>query len=369
MVKYFDDLKVFDAFPQATMIPPMSISHVPAGKEEHFDELCASGEYFAQVKKDGYCYTYNKTADFSYLFSRSKSTVTQMLSEKGRNVPHIMAALDFLPPNTVLLGEIYYPGKTSKSVTPIMNCLPKKAIARQEEGELIHYYIHDILCYNGESMLDKGARERYDFLVDIIQPARRYSFIEISKIYTENLRGELNKVLAAGEEGMVFKSNTGLYFPGKRPAWNMVKIKQSDDVDVVVLGLQVGTKEYKGKSLKSWVYWVNPETDERLPIEKTVKQRLQIPVTKYYYFNWYSRIEIGGYDAHGDLVSIGTISSGINEKMQKDMTEHPDKYLNQVVSIHCMSKDKLAQSLRHGHFTGLRDDKEASSCTLEEIFS
>ena len=88
-------------------IEPMKINKIPEGKEGSFPAICASGEYFAQLKKDGYWYQYEKTDEGAYLWSRTVSKVTGTLAEKGANVPHIMSALDVLPAGTIIIGEIY----------------------------------------------------------------------------------------------------------------------------------------------------------------------------------------------------------------------------------------------------------------------
>ena len=129
-------------------IDPMKINKIPEGKEDLFPSICASGQYFAQLKKDGYWYQYEKQEDASYLWSRTVSKVTGILAEKSACVPHIMEALAEIPAGTVLIGEIYYPGKRSKDVTPIMGSLPEKAIERQNgEYGLLHYYLHDIIYF------------------------------------------------------------------------------------------------------------------------------------------------------------------------------------------------------------------------------
>ena len=67
-------------------------------------------------------------------------------AEKSENVPHIIQALDCLPPHTILVGEIYYPGGSSKNCTEIMGCLPAKAIERQNgKWGQIHYYLQNLL--------------------------------------------------------------------------------------------------------------------------------------------------------------------------------------------------------------------------------
>jgi ATP-dependent DNA ligase len=142
----FNQEKIQELYPEAKMYEAQLINK---GSDELLKKACESGNYFGQLKKDGYWYQAEIHQNHSYLFSRSASTVTKLQSEKSANVPHIMEALSVLPVGTILLGEIYYPNGTSKNVTSIMGCLAPKAIERQNGSYgKIHYYIHDILMYN-----------------------------------------------------------------------------------------------------------------------------------------------------------------------------------------------------------------------------
>ena len=96
-------------YSEALIIEPMKINKIPKGKEHLLPSLCESGDYFAQLKKDGYWYIYEKTQNYAYLFSRNESVETGTLAEKSANVPHIMEEMNIFPPNTIVIGEIYYP--------------------------------------------------------------------------------------------------------------------------------------------------------------------------------------------------------------------------------------------------------------------
>ena len=146
-------------------VEPMKINKIPEGKENLFPSICASGEYFAELKKDGYWYQFEKTDERSYLWSRTTSKVTGILAEKSENVPHIIEVMNRVPAGTIIIGEIYYPGKRSKDVTPIMGSLPDKAIERQNgDYGLLHFYIHDMIYYNGKDLMNYGASIRYALL-------------------------------------------------------------------------------------------------------------------------------------------------------------------------------------------------------------
>ena len=335
---------------------------------------CDDGTWFAQLKKDGALYMFvkglgrlGKPEGQTYLFGRTISKVTGLLTEKSANVPHIIAPLSQLPNGTILLGEIYYPGKTSKDVTSIMGCLPEKAIDRQNGSYgPIHFYIYDCLGFNGTSLLKYDNWTRYQVVKKIFEkyPIARNE-IELAAAVEENIYTSIGAALAAGEEGMVVKKKTALYEPGKRPQ-TMLKAKQVDNIDAVIIGFKDPVKEYTGKEIETWTYWYNPKTDNFL--NGTFYGQGYEPVTKHYYYGWKNAIEIGAYDENGNIHSIGTIASGLTDYMREDMTANPEKYLNKVVEIQCMMKDNNEKTLRHGFFLRLREDKNANECTLKEIF-
>ncbi|MCF0180435.1 MAG: hypothetical protein HUJ97_09385, partial [Bacteroidales bacterium] len=252
MIDYFDKEKIEQCFPEATMIPPMLVFSIPKHKKNILKEICDNGKYFLQLKKDGYCFTFNKTENHSYLFSRNVSKGNGLLCEKIGCVPHIEKALSNLPTNTVLVGEIYYPNGTSKDTTTIMGCLPKTAIDRQKTRGLIHYYIHDIIMFNGKNIMDKGAEKRYEILKILFESFKlyEYDFLELAAAHTENLYDKVGEALARGEEGVVLKLKTGTYEPTKRPAWNQIKVKKQDSADVICLGFEDPTKYYTGKEIE-----------------------------------------------------------------------------------------------------------------------
>lgn len=340
-------------------ISPMKINKIPEGKEDLFPSICASGQYFAQLKKDGYWYQFEKTDDNSYLWSRNVSVSTGTLTEKGANVPHIMEVMNRVPAGTVIIGEIYYPGKRSKDVTPVMGSLPDKAIERQNgEYGLLHYYVHDMIYYNGKDLINYGASIRYALLAACYSKYNLGSLcdsdgmpiIELAERFDDNIQERCAAALAAGEEGMVLKKKTAPYAPGKRPAWDTIKIKKTDTCDAVIIGTCDPTREYTGKELETWEYW---EGDT--------------PVTKPYALGWKTAIEIGCYD--GDkLISIGTVSSGLTDAIRQDLAENPDNYLGKVCELAGMEKDRTAHTLRHFHFKRIREDKDATECTLTSIF-
>lgn len=328
---------------------------------------CEDGTWFAQLKKDGALYMFVKGLEGqTYLFGRTVSKVTGLLTEKSANVPHIIAPLSQLPNGTILLGEIYYPGKTSKDVTSIMGCLAEKAIDRQNGSYgPIHFYIYDCLGFNGTSLLKYDNWTRYQVTKRIFE---KYSIarneIELAAAVEENIYTSIGAALAAGEEGMVVKKKTALYEPGKRPQ-TMLKAKQVDYIDAVIIGFKDPVKEYTGKELENWQYW---NKGGYFIMGFYYNDSEAIPVTKHYYYGWKNAIEIGAYDENGNIHSIGTIASGLTDSMREDMTKYPENYIYKVCEIQCMSLDKKAKTIRHGFLISMREDKNPNECRMEEIF-
>lgn len=377
----FDKEKISEFFPGAEdlMIQPMLIWTLPSNKKDKLSEICASGEYFAEEKKDGALYQFCRTDKGNYLFGRTVSVKNGLLTNKIDNVPHINSALSCLPCGTVIVGEIYVPGGTSKNVTSIMGCLPAEAIKRQDKQGKIKYYLHDMIFYNGEDMQSWGAEARYQKLVETWNEfhLEQFDFLRLAESFDTSIEERLSQILSAGGEGIVLKKKDAPYSEGKRPAWATIKCKQMDTIDLVCTRAIEATKEYTGKELETWPYWQErSERDQNgeytwLSSEGQYYEdylhnpHIYRPVTKPYFYGWKTAIGIGAYDNEGNLKEIGTVSSGLTDEMRA----HLDDYVGKVVALQCMSIDRKEKTLRHPIVKAWRDDKNAAECKLSEVFS
>lgn len=369
MNQYFDEALVEQYFPEAgeLMIPNSLIWKLPENKKNMLPEICGNGQYFLEEKIDGIFYQFAKTKNYSYLFGRTISKTNGLMTEKSANVPHILSSFSCLPPNTVIIGEIYVPGGTAKDAVSIMGCLPELAIKKQE-NDPIHYYLHDIIKYDGVNLINVGAEDRYKILAAIYKKFNfsQYPFLRLATKVDTNLEAEIHKILANGGEGAVLKKRDSIYTPGKRPAWQTIKIKQNvDSLDLICIGFCCATKVYTGKEIESWPFW---EKDGEKVEGNYYGKDGYIPLTKPYFLGWNTAIELGVYDEKGKLVKIGTVSSGLTDEMKEDMTNNPENYLNKVVSVSCMSIDREAKTLRHPSLVTWREDKNSSECTLKGVF-
>lgn len=379
----FDKEKIHELYPEAEelMIEPMLIWKLPAGKESMLSEVCSNGEYFLEEKIDGAFYQFVKTENHCYLFGRTVSKLSGILTEKSDNVPHLKEALNCLPAGTILIGEIYVPGGTSKDTVSIMGCLPTLAIKRQKDAP-IHYYVHDIIAYDSVSLINSPADLRYKILAAIWKKhnLNQYSFLRLATRVDEDMEAEISRILKSGGEGVVLKKKDYPYSPGKRPAWSTIKVKQMDSVDLICTGFCDATKEYTGKELETWPYW-EERSEQNQDGEYTWllsegqyyedyvhNPHIYRPVTKPYFLGWKTAIRIGAYNDKGELIDLGTVSSGLTDDNKREMTEHPELWLGAVVALDCMQVDKKEHTLRHPVFKCKRDDKDAKDCVISEIF-
>ena len=93
-----------------------------------------------------------------------------------------------------------------------------------------------------------------------------------------------------------------------------------------------------------------------------------LPVTKAYYYGWVTSMKVGAYDDAGNIVEIGTVSSGMTEELEANAADKPWMYLGKVVKLAGMEKDREAKTLRHFYFKGFHEDKNPEDCRLNEIF-
>lgn len=348
----FSQEKVQKYYPGAYMIPAMKVAGFTKERQHMKKEILNSEEYFAEEKIDGNFYMLEKTEKGNYLFSRNTSKVTGLLTEKGENTPHLFEELSFLPNNTVLVGEIAV-GDKFKEVRTIMGCKKDRAIQRQKQNGWVLYYPFDILVYDGEEIYNKWVTlDRVKFLRELIEKnSEQTPHIKTLKMSTEKNKEQfLEEIFQEGKEGIVLKKINGIYHPDQRKAWEWMRIKKEDQHDVIAIDFNEPVKEYSGKEINKWEYW---EGDT--------------PVTKPYYFGWIGSIQMGVYYSTGEIVNIGSVSSGLSEKVLEEIKQSPNDYLFKPMKIKSMETTE-DYKLREPSFIEFRDDIDIQDCTWDKIF-
>ena len=338
--------------------------------------MITGGTYAGSIKKDGHYARFIKDMDGNMrLQGRTKGVAGEYLN-KIDWVPQCQPFFDSLPNGTVLLGELYFPNdRGSRKVTTILGCLQPKAIEGQEKGEKLTYYVFDVWAFNGKSYLNTKIEDRIRTLNDISTKFSMLSYIEFAKYYSGQELWEIyGNALANNEEGIVITKLGTTPDPGKRPARKTLKckIEIEQTIDAFIDGdWKKPTKEYNGKEIETWTYWINDKTGEKLSIDSHYGEYISgepiIPVTKLYYLNYAAAVSFSVM-RDGVPVHIGYIS-GISDTMREVIVKNPDKIINSVFELSAMEIEHTANgySLRHGKIVQLRCDKDYKDCDWAQI--
>lgn len=336
----------------------------PERKKSEVRQAVFSGSYTGSRKMDGSFYRFLKDEEGNMkLLGRSKSVNGDYLN-KIEWVPQLNSFFEQLPNGTCLLGEIYFPKKEgSNHVTTIMGCLKDKGIARQEKKDKLHYYIFDVLAYNGKSLLKTNIEERIKYLKKL-SPEQ---YVEIAEYFEgKELWEVFQSVLAEGGEGIVATKKGTCYQPGKRPARQTIKIKKElqEPIDVVILGANPPTREYKGKEILSWRLWEDTITGKKLEgqLYKEYSDGAAIePVTKAYWNGWAGSLIIGMLK--DDKVVVTGSLSGLTEEVLSNWKEYKGK-VAEITGMQTMETG----GIRHPKFVQWRDDLTVKDTDWYRVF-
>ena len=336
-------------------------SWAPERKKQETRDFIFSGDYVGARKMDGAFYKFCKYDDGSMeLLGRSKSVNGDYLN-KIEWVPQLQPFFDRLPNGTCLIGEIYFPDKEgSNNVTTIMGCLKEKAISRQEHHKL-HYYVFDVLAWNGKHMYKEKIEDRIYNLEYIESMYGEFECVDYAQYFEgAELWDQLQLILANGGEGVVITKKGTSYLPGQRKARQTLKVKKElqETIDVIIMGANAPTREYKGSEILNWMYWEDMNTGEKLKgqLYKEYSDGVSIePVTKNYWNGWAGSLVIG-MCKDGKVVPVGSLS-GLTE----DVLENWKDYKGKVAEITGMQVFETG-GIRHPRFVRWRSDKTAREC-------
>ena len=350
-------------------------------KKENAMNKIFSGSWLAARKRDGIWMAFMKDMDGNmFLRPRSRNTKKEFIN-KIDWVPHLHPFFNELPNGTVFLGELYLPrDEQAKTTTSIVNCLLPKSLKRQEkEEDKLHYYIFDVLAWEGKSLLNEKAQDRFEYLIKGWRAYGERYHEWAQYFYGEELWQQLQDILAEGGEGMVIINEDSVYQPGKRSNSVSLKIKKElqDTIDCFILGANAPTQDYTGKEIETWPYWFNQLTDTKVlepdylkDEHKTIYQAYEegapvIPVTRNWFFGWAGSFKLGAMK-DGKEVYIGNLS-GLTDEMKENWKSYIGKVC-EVSAMEIMTNQDGGYGLRHPKLISVREDIDKSECTWERIF-
>ncbi len=327
---------------------PMKYYEGDRSKQKAIDMIeNKGGEYSAMRKYDGEWCRAVITEDGVKLQSRSISKKTGTYGDKTELVPHIVEELkEFFSTGTVLIGELAFSDYTSTSteVGSILRCLPPKAIERQK-AKKIHFYIFDVICNNGQDVCDKPFIDRFSLIPDLSS----LNFVHQAEKTEGDFMEFSEKVWSQGGEGIMIIKNSAPYQPGKRTAWNSLKIKKKlENLEGKVIGLIEPNRVYAGTELHDWKYFVD-ENDNPVDLTKMIDYGKLTPVTKPYYFGWKNGVIV---EYEGRTISI---TSGLNDAVRSELNEMTELIKEGRLWANFTGMELTPDSVRHPVFLGLKE--------------
>jgi bifunctional non-homologous end joining protein LigD len=282
-----------------------------------------------ELKLDGYRAIGVKTSRETILYSRNRKNF-------NKRFPQIAKALDDLPADTVIDGEVV---ALDESGRPDFHGLQHFTAERS----LIRYFVFDLLIFEGRDLTNLPLTERRKLLKSI---KLRSGWIGVSEQFDISADQMLAVVREQGLEGFVAKRKDSLYEPGKRTGfWAKMRINKGQEfvngglmpgphgVDSIIVGY------YRGKDL---VYVARVRNGFVPATRRMVYEKLKPLVTDKCPF---VNLPETGRARWGEILDA--------EKMKKCVWVRP-KLVAVIEFLEWTEGDRL----RHSKFVALRDDKD-----------
>lgn len=378
---------------------------------------------------------------FCRVFSRRISKKTNFYVENTDSLPQIREIDRPELGGTILDGEMFIDGLPFKEVSSTLNCLWDKAIDRQIEKGFISLHAFDILFYKGIDLRKMPLERRKEYLHLAVEEAdspyiQEVEYFECGATLSEtNVNTEIAKrfnydktlienflwnleneekdtypnlyecwskgtasitprayyelIVATGGEGLIVKPKSGKYL--HKRGWEYSKIKKFLTREMIVLGFSEPTKEYTGKDVRKWGFWVEKDTDKRV-MGNFYGDKKYIPVTKFYYYNQVGNLLLGVLisvedynkipkNKRGEVYECDDVGlpydtshyvmevcdcAGFDDDTREYFTRNREKMVGSVVEVKANELFRDSGKMRHPRYMRMRTDKNAEQCIWED---
>ena len=372
-IKNVEDL--FELEPMRYWALPSGLSDVE--RQEKINMAIMNGDYIYSLKTDGNLIRAVITPERFALQTRGRGRNTGVFGEIQNKVFWADAIANAFEDTTVLIGEAYIDGKVDKDVGAVLRCLDDKAIARQKGNNVVKFRIFDCLYYNGVSLLATPLIERIKYLPLAAEAIGHelVSYVKYYKANPETFWDKLATIFENGGEGVVLYKQNMTPCENRTSAWQTIKVKQvlKEHIDCFIYGVEPAEKNYTGKELPTWQYWMNEKTGEKFLGSYYLDYcdgGMLIPISKGYYYDWPGAIKCAVYDENHNPIVLCKCS-GLTEEMKAALRDNYDEWHMCPIKIDGMmvSRDRNGEiSVRHPKLISIRDnDISVEDCLLSKV--
>ena len=302
-------------------------------------QLPEGTDWIWEIKHDGYRALAVKSRTGLTLFSRRKKSF-------NKQFPHIVESLADLPEETVVDGEIVAIDDAGRSDFNLLQNF------RAEAGR-IHYYVFDLLCWDGHNVSRLPLIERRELLKYLF--GSRENGIRVSDYIEATPKDLMSAAREQGLEGIIGKRKDSPYQPGKRSgAWIKYRVNRGQELviggyfpgphgfDSLIVGYYDGGKSmYVARTRNGFVPASRRQVFSKL-------KHLVAPTCPF------ANLPDTRRSRFGEELNA--------EKMKKAVWLKPEA----VAQIEFLEWTE-GNRLRHSKFVGLREDKNPRDVVKEQL--
>jgi DNA ligase-1 len=321
--------------------------------EDVADALAQLGTAAFEWKLDGARVQVHKAGAEVHVFTRSLNEVTAA-------VPEIVEAVQALPARELILdGEVIAigPGGAPRPFQVTMRRFGRKLDVEALRAELpLAGFFFDCLQFDGDSLVDRPARERFDALGEALP-----SELRVPRLITGDLPAAeafYGDALARGHEGVMAKGLDAPYEAGRRGA-GWLKVKRAQTLDLVVLAAEWGSGRRRGWLSNLHLGARDPDTGGFVMLGKTFKgmtdellqwqtRELAARETRRDAYTVYVRPELVVEIAFNDLQASPHYPGGLALRFARVKGYRPDKRADEADTIQTVRQLYEDQEARAG---------------------
>ena len=212
-----------------TQLPKARFDFVKPMLAKSVDELPSGKHWIYELKLDGYRALVMKKRRAIKIFSRRGNNLNSMFAP-------IVGAFSFLPDDLIIDGEVVVLDEEGK---PSFSALQHS----QFTPESLHFYVFDLLAYEGRDLRKLPLADRRRLLEDhALQDMR--DPVRLSEVFETTPKQLIAAAKQAGLEGVIAKRANSTYESGERTgAW--VKYKTNKGQELVIGGYKPGTNGFE----------------------------------------------------------------------------------------------------------------------------